>query len=60
MTRTKINNKKNIEKNNAKGNIPINDKLLNKYITIEEIFKYEKNYKINIIINEIKELKKKY
>lgn len=39
-----------------KGNIPINENLLNKYSSAEEIFEKEKNYKINIIKNNIKEL----
>lgn len=43
MNTTKIkNDKKIIEKSITKGNIPINNKLLNKYITTDEIFKYEK------------------
>ena len=58
MNTTKIkNDKKIIEKSITKGNIPINNKLLNKYITTDEIFKYEKNYEINIIINDVELIK---
>jgi len=58
MTTTKIkNDKKIIEKSITKGNIAINNNLLNKYTTTDEIFKYEKNYEINIIINEVKLIK---
>lgn len=58
MTTAKIkNDKKIIEKSITKGNIAINNNLLNKYTTTDEIFKYEKNYEINIIINEVKLIK---
>lgn len=50
-----INNKQ------TKGSIPINDKLLNKYDSVEEIIKKERyNYKTNIIIsNNLLELDNK-
>lgn len=51
MTTTKIKNDKEIlEKRITKGNIPINDKLLNKYYLIKNLFESEivNNYEINI------------
>ena len=50
MTTTKIkNDKKILEKRSTKGNIPINNKLLNKYNNVREIFDSTKNNFKNFI-----------